>query len=138
MTNIGVDLSMKKNTHRIIILIFVLTLIIPFLVWGGALTKNFVLTLMNKDKIENMQFIENEEPLSEFDWYRITSYSDAKIEIYFVNTLGKGTDREYKIGGNIICYETPNGWYHTESILWSGAGSADNYIWPYWYHVFLA
>lgn len=130
---------MKRN-KRSIILVFVFALIIPLLVWVGALAKNLVLTVMYKDEIENMQFIEDEEPLSEFEWYRVTSYSDAMIEIYFVNTIGKGTDSEYKIGGKITCYETPNGWYHTntiESILWSGAGSADNYIWPYWYHVFL-
>ena len=48
----------EKNTKRITIWIFVLILIVPFLVWGGALAKNFVLTVMHKDKIENMQFIE--------------------------------------------------------------------------------
>ncbi len=131
---------MKKNTKRGIIWIIVLTLIIPFFVWGGVLAKNLVLTVMRKDEIENIQFIEYEEPLPEFDWYRITSYSDEKIEIYFVNTHGKGTDTEYKMGGKMVFCKTPNGWDHTnmaESILWSGAGSADNYIWPYWHHVFL-
>ena len=131
---------MKKNIKRNIILIFVFILITTFLVWGGSLVKNLVLTEKHKDKIENIQFIENENPLPKFDWYRVISYSDEMIEIYFVNTLGKGSDSEYKIGGKIICYETSNGWYHTsisESILWSGAGSADSYIWPYWYHIFL-
>ena len=95
---------------------------------------------MYKDEIHNMQFVEQEEPLPEFDWYRITSYSDEKIEIYFVNTLGKDMDGEYKIGGKMIFSKTPNGWQHTDmvdSISWSGAGSADDYIWPYWYHIFL-
>lgn len=134
-------LRMKKKTKSIVIWMCVLTLIIPFLLWGGVLIKNCVLTATYKEKIEDMQFVEYEEPLPEFDWYRVTSYSDEKIEIYFVNILGKDTDREYKIGGKIICSKTPNGWYHTsmeESILWSGVGSADDYIWPYWHHVFLA
>lgn len=131
---------MKKITKRIIVCILALILTIPVLVWGGALVKNGVLTAIHKDKVENIQLIEYEEPLPEFDWYRITSYSDSTIKIYYVNTYAKDTDREYKVGGEIIFSKTPNGWYHTdmvESISWSGAGTADNYIWPYWHHVFL-
>ena len=115
--------------------------IIPILIWCGALAKNFVLTVIHKEEIENMQFIEYEEPLPEFDWYRVTSYSDSAIKIYYVNTYAKDTDGEYKVGGEILFSKTSNGWYHTDmanSISWSGAGSADTYIWPYWYHIFLA
>ncbi len=131
---------MKKGAKRIIVCILILILTIPLLIWGGALAKNGILTAMYKEKIENLEFIESEEPLPEFDWYRITSYSDETIKIYFVNTLGKGTNGEYKIGGEMILSKTPNGWRHTnmvQSISWSGAGSADNYIWPYWHHIFL-
>ena len=132
---------MKNNTKKIIVSILALIFIIPVLIWGGALVKNSMITAIYKDKVENIQFVEYEEPLPEFDWYRITSYSDVNIEIYFVNTLGKGTDSEYKIGGKMILSKSPIGWHHTdmaESVLWSKAGSADNYVWPYWYHVFLA
>ena len=73
---------MKKNTKEIIIWMFVLALITIFFVWAGTLAKNYVLTLMHEDKIKNMRFIEHEEPLSDFDWYRITSYSDAKLQQY--------------------------------------------------------
>ena len=130
---------MKKGVKRAIVRILVLISIILVFIWCYALSKNLVLTIIHKDEIENMQLIEYEEPIPEFDWYRVTSYSDSKIEIYFVNTLGKGNDREYKVGGKMAFYKTPNGWYHTdmvESISWSGAGSADKYIWPYWYHIF--
>ena len=132
---------MKKEVKRGVVSILVLILIIPVLIWGGALLKNGILTAMHKDEIENLQLVQYEEPLPEFDWYRITSYSDSTIEIYFVNTIGKGTDGEYKVGGEMVFSKTPNGWYHTDmvdSILWSGAGSADDYIWPYWHHIFLS
>lgn len=128
---------MKK---RIIICTLALIVAIPVLIWCGALVKNGILTAIHKDEIKNLQFLESEEPLPEFDWYRITSYSDSSIEIYFVNTHAKGTDREYKVGGNMVFCKTPNGWHHTdlvESISWSGSGSAENFIWPYWHHVFL-
>ena len=93
---------MKKGAKRIIVCILILILTIPLLIWGGALAKNGILTAMYKEKIENLEFIESEEALPEFDWYRITSYSDETIKIYFVNTLGKGTNGEYKIGGEMI------------------------------------
>ncbi len=115
--------------------------VIPVFIWGGALVKNGILTATHKEEIENLQFLEAEEPLPEFDWYRITSYSDSTIKIYYVNTYDKGTDREYNVGGEITFCKKADGWYHTdlaESILWSGSGSADHYIWPYWYHIFLA
>lgn len=131
---------MKTKTKKIILWIIVLAFLIPLFVWGVALAKNLVLTVMHKDEIENMQFIESQEPLPEFDWYRVISYSDETIEIYFVNTLNS-PDREYKIGGKMTLQKTPNGWHHTDmvnSISWSGAGSADHFIWPYWFHIFLA
>ena len=132
---------MKKITKRIIVCILALIVTIPVLIWGGALLKNGILTAIHKDEIKNLQFLESEEPLPEFDWYRITSYSESTIKIYYVNTYGKDTEKEYKVGGGIIFSKTPNGWFHTdmvESVFWSGAGSADNYIWPYWYHIFMA
>lgn len=132
---------MKKEVKRGVVSILVLILIIPVLIWGGALLKNGILTAMHKDEIENLQLVQYEEPLPEFDWYRITSYSDSTIEIYFVNTHGKGTNGEYKVGGKMTFCKSLNGWYHTDmvdSISWSGSGTADNYIWPYWYHIFMA
>ena len=48
------DLLMKKSTKKIIIWILVLALITPVLVWSGALAKNLALTVMHKDKIENI------------------------------------------------------------------------------------
>ena len=132
---------MKKKTKKVAIWICLLAFVIPFLFWCGALVKDCLLTAMHKDEIENLQLVQYEEPLPEFDWYRITSYSDSTIEIYFVNTHGKGTNGEYKVGGKMTFHKSLNGWYHTnlvESISWSGSGSADDYIWPYWHHIFLS
>lgn len=130
---------MKKATKRIIVCILALVVIIPVLIWGGTLIKNSILTTIHKDEIKNLQFVESEEPLPHFDWYRITSYSDSTIKIYYVNTYGNDMDGEYKVGGEIVISKMQDGWHHTdlaESVLWSGSGSADNYIWPYWYHAF--
>ena len=74
-----------KNSKRSIIYTLVLILIIPVVMWVGALAKNYMLTVMHKDQVENIQFsIYEEEPYLWLDWYRITSYSEEKIEIYYV------------------------------------------------------
>ena len=128
---------MKSRILKAVTIVLFSLLLCYFLFWCGSLAKNHILTAIHKDEIVNLQF---DEPLPEFDWYRILSYSNENIEIYYVNTLGKNTDNEYKIGGRITCTKMTAGWHHTsieESVLWSGAGSADNYIWPYWYHIFL-
>lgn len=124
------------KTKRILIWICVLIFVIPCLLWVGALAKDCLVTVIYKDQFNSIKLAETEEPLPEFDWYRITSYSEEEIEIYYVNNMAG----EYKIGGKMMFRKTPNGWQHTDmvdSILWSGAGSADDYIWPYWYHIFL-
>lgn len=129
------------TTNKFLRWICLFPLIIPWLIWGGTLVKDSLVTVIYKDRIDSIQLAENEERLPEFDWYRITSYSDEEIEIYFVNTVGADTDTQYKIGGKITCTKTTNGWTHTDminSILWSGVGSADEYVWTYWYHIFLA
>lgn len=136
---------MKKTIKKFVVWIVVVLLAIPVVVWVGALTKNYILTVMHKDQVENIQFSEYEEdPYLWLDWYRITSYSEDRIEIYYVNEfddykMGDHVMEGYKIGGKVTLYYNSSGWYHTDtgSVLWSGAGSADNYIWPYWYHIFL-
>lgn len=127
---------MKMKTKRILIWICILLFVSPCLLWIGALVEDCLVTAICKDEFSSIKLAETEEPLPEFDWYRITSYAEDEIEIYYVNN----TAGEYKIGGKMMFRKTPNGWQHTdmvESILWSGAGSADDYIWPYWYHIFL-
>ena len=130
----GVDV---KNEALIVVAIcaFITTLL-----WAGALVKNSVLTTTYRYEMKSLQFFAAEETLPEFDWYRITSYSNSTIKIYYVNTYGKCTDSEYKVGGEIVFCRMPAGWDHTdlvEIILWSCSGLADHYIWTYWHHIFL-
>ena len=85
---------MKKKTRKVAIWICLLAFVIPFLFWCGALAKDCLVTAIYKDQFNSIKLAETEEPISEFNWYRITSYSNEKIVIYFVNTIGKGTDGE--------------------------------------------
>lgn len=79
---------MNKTVKRCIVCALILVLSVPVCIWIGALVKNAVLTVMHKEQVENIRFVEPEE--LQMDWYRITSYSDDSIEIYYVNTLSRG------------------------------------------------
>lgn len=105
------------------------------LIWTGTLAKNRILTELHRDEIASLDFYES-EPLPEFEWYRILSYSETEIEIYYVNKFGNST-----FGGIVNYRYLPNinMWSHNYTgydCLWSTSGSADNFIWPYWHHIF--
>lgn len=104
------------------------------LIWTGTLAKNRILTELHRDEIASLEFYES-EPLPEFEWYRILSYSETEIEIYYVNKFGDST-----FGGIVNYRYLPNinMWSHNYTgydCLWSTSGSADNFIWPYWHHI---
>ena len=129
---------MKLTLKKGIVLSALAIVTVCILIWCAALAKNRILTAKYESRINEIQFSES-DPLPEFDWYRVTSYSDEEITIYYVDTVGKDTQKPYKIGGTVTCYKKTGGWNHTDitnGILWSGAGSADHFIWPYWYHIF--
>ena len=116
---------------RNVILFLVLTPIAVFIaVWLCALTKNYVLTELHRDEIAALDFGENENPLNA-DMYRVISYSETDIEVYFVKEL-----EWYEIGGIIKYHRNAVGVRsYREEVLWSIGGTADKLIWPYWYHI---
>jgi len=123
-------MKFKKIIKWIIFIPFILFM----LIWTGTLAKNRILTELHRDEIASLEFYES-EPLPEFEWYRILSYSETEIEIYYVNKFGDST-----FGGIVNYRYLPNinMWSHNYTgydCLWSTSGSADNFIWPYWLHI---
>ncbi len=111
----------------------ILILVLSFLlVWVGCLTKNRILTELHGDEIMNLNFI-GDETVLEYDWFRVISYSENEIEVYFVNKAGKET-RVYEVGGIATYRCNRYGWSYQYDVLWSTAGTADTLIWPYWHH----
>ena len=127
-------MKFKKIIKWIIFIPFILFI----LIWTGTLAKNRIVTELHRDEIANLDFYKS-EPLPEFEWYRILSYSETEIEIYFVKKV-YSSFRDYELGGIVTYYyhDSDGKWHYSWSnnYLWSTAGSADNYIWPYWHHVF--
>ena len=121
---------------KIVKWIILIPIILFFVIWIGALAKNRIVTELHRDNIENMDLLLDYGEALEYDWYRILSYSETEIEIYYVNKFGNSTF------GGIVCYRylpNINMWSHNYTgydCLWSTSGSADNFIWPYWHHIF--
>ena len=124
---------------KIVKWIILIPIILFFVIWIGTLAKNRIVTELHRDDVENLDLLlDYGEPL-EYDWYRILSYSETEIEICFVKKV-YSSFRDYELGGIVTYYhhDSDGKWHYSWSnnYLWSTAGSADNYIWPYWHHVF--
>ena len=100
------------------------------LIWLGSLLSNRILTELHGDEIKDLNFYET-ETVPDYDWFRVISYSETEIKVYFVNKLPN-----YKVGG-IATYSCNSygDWFHQDSVSWSTAGTADTLIWPYWHHI---
>lgn len=126
---------------KIIKWIILIPIILFMVIWLGTLAENRIVTELHRDEIENMKpLLSYGEPL-EYDWYRILSYSETEIEIYFVQ---KGYNSKYEVdyalGGIVTYYHDSDGKWHyrwSNDYLWSTSGTADNFIWPYWHHFIL-
>ena len=116
---------MKKRIAVILIII----LISPILYWGISLAKCEILTAVygyhfSEENIEN-------EDISNIDFLKVLSYSKNKATIYYVSrekTLG--TIHSFTKENGEWIYD---GWYWTR---WAAYGSADETVWPYWWHSF--
>ena len=102
---------------KIVKWIILIPIILFFVIWIGTLAKNRIVTELHRDEIANLEF----------------------YEIYFVKKV-YSSFRDYELGGIVTYYhhDSDGKWHYSWSnnYLWSTAGSADNYIWPYWHHVF--
>ena len=99
------------------------------LTWWGAMLKNYIRTVKYKDVMENMVFDEGEY-IPEYVYERILSYSEDEIKTYFVVEC-----IDYYNGGITTYFRHSNGeWSVHEHVSWSGRGSADDTVWPYWHH----
>ena len=101
------------------------------LTWWGAMLKNYILTVKYRDVMENMVLCDCESSdTNEYVYERILSYAEDEIKTYFVVDCG-----DYYNGGTTTYSRHSDGeWHMYEHVSWSGHGSADDVVWPYWHH----
>ena len=114
---------MTKIIKRILFII----LIILILYWLLSLLRCEILTLIHGHKFES-NYKEN-TMIGEIDYLKVLDYSDTTARVYYV---GKN-----KSGGDVLIFKNKNNtWVYDswENTIWSRTGSADDVIFPYWWH----
>jgi hypothetical protein len=100
-------------------------------VWGGSLATCEFLTWMHGTEFSE-EYKKN-SMLSEMEFLKVINYTRESATIYFIS---KGfTD------AHLLAFVKINGqWQYDEWVktVWSVSGTADEVIWPYWWHVVYA
>ena len=105
----------------------VLLLIAFALFWGGSLTKCENLTWQYgaqfpfPDDISYMS--------GELDFLKVLELTDTNARIYYVSS-------NRSVGDTATFVRRGDSWEYEkwEWTIWSKFGSADEFVWPYWYH----
>lgn len=110
------------------IIIVISPLLIFFAVCFFSLIKCEVLTLMHGN-----QFIENYKTntmIEDIEYCKVVKYSQTQALVYYVSD-------KYSRGDTVTFIKVNGNWeYESWNTVWSTSGSADNFIWPYWWHLF--
>ena len=95
-----------------------------FMVWFLPYVKNETLTWLHGDEFIGLQKSTN--MIGDVDYLKVLAYSTDFARVYYF-------DNE---GGDILGFERSNGQWKRAlwNTVWSKMGSADDYIWPYFYH----
>lgn len=120
---------MKKKI--LIILIIIPTILLLY--WIFSIIKCEVLTCKYKNVINDPTNVADvHETIGEYNFAKVISSSKNEIRVYYI-------EKDYSYANTIIYRKTGNQWrvYSWDKCVWSSVGgSADDTVWPYWWHVF--
>jgi len=132
---------MKKTIiYSILLTIVALPIIIFCIIWCFSLAKCEVLTLLHgnefSDGYKDDLSMPNEDSVTEY--WKVIKYSKKYAEVYYIikyNAAEESTSWEHKCG-DIYHFDKENGqWKGSyDGTRWSSMGTADDAIWPYWWH----
>ena len=112
---------MKKVTKAIVVslvLCFLLSWLLPYLRYE-YLTFQYGNAFVGLQKSTNM--------IDEVDGLKVLTYSDSRARVYYIGDTG-----------DILTFHKVNGFWELEDggwvTVWSKTGSADGFVWPYFYH----
>lgn len=110
-------------------IILILSPVICFLIiWGTSLAKCEFLTLIHGN--EFAEAYKTNSMLGDMEYWKVMNYSKERAQVYFVSINHKGAD--------MLTFIKENEEWKLDSwnTIWSTTGSADNTIFPYWWHFF--
>ncbi len=118
-----------KTVRKMLVAVVLLAVLTACAFQIGSMLKCEFLT--DKHGEEVLEAYKSDEAISYwvsgYDWAKVVSCSDESACVYYVH---KG---DY---GMTVTYKRVDGVWNPkdERTLWSKHGSADERIWPYWYH----
>lgn len=118
---------MRKFKKINIILFPILCFLI---IWGISLARCEILTQMYGNEFAE-SYKEN-TMLGDMEYWKVLDYSQTHARVYYVGLNHSVAD--------ILTFVKENGKWKQDGwdTVWATSGSADNTIWPYWWHFFYA
>lgn len=118
---------MMKKTKILICL----PIIVFIIIWGIALAKCEILTLLHGDVFSDPDLYAENTSIGDMEYIKVLNFSDDRAEIYYVS-------ENHSLGCIISFVKKDDIWqyYKWEDTLWSADGNADKVIFPYWWHIF--
>ncbi len=125
----------KRKTARKIWIALASPILIFLIFWGASLIKCEILTEMKREVVE--EYLASEEGKRmldcEVEYFKVLSVNKHFLRVYCITE-----DNDF---GEIAILETQyDGWeyYHKGKcvLLTDFRESADNFVWPYWHHVY--
>ena len=119
---------MKKHLKRLPLYIPLAIVLVFLVVWGASLLKCEILT--NKYS-EELKYAHTENTmLGKIESYKVLECDGEKARVYYAC--------DYNTVGHILELEKQNNeWKETKwETVWSKQGSADEMMWPYWWHTY--
>jgi hypothetical protein len=100
-------------------------------IWLLSLGKCEFLTLIYGNKFTDWKYYESRTMIENIDYIKILDYTNNYARIYCVSNNNRVAHTLEFIKVNFEWEYV--GWANT---IWSTSGTADNTIWPYWWHFF--
>lgn len=120
-----------KFNFKSIISKFLVYLVLLFLItWTTELVKIELFTIKYGKQFENLPAITEE--VGSCEYFKVIDYSETDAYLYYITSYEPNP-----IGFIVHLKYYDNVWnYHSDYAVWSTMGSADEAIWPYWWHYF--
>lgn len=107
--------------------VFIKLFICFTLIWVFSLARCEILTLLHGREFWNSS--QENTMIAPIKFLKVLNYSDTQARIYCVS--------DGDSMGNILFMKKSENWECVNwETVWSTSGTADNVVWPYWWHFF--
>lgn len=129
--------SMRRTVKKILLALVIaiaLPIFIFFIHWGSSLVRCEILTEMKREVVE--EYFASEEGKRildcEVEYFKVLSAGKYRIRVYYIAKPNAFSGEITLLKGGTLVWVEDHNW----PIWTNGGGSADNFVWPYWHHVF--